>query len=942
MWKIQRVGVLLVSLLFSAVMLCLPAYAAGEPASITVGETTTPYATVQAAINAAADGQTVNVLASVTENLTISKAITLKGQGRDTTIISGTIDIDQSTMTSGAVKIEGMTIGGTAAGTQLVKITNTRSNIPITLQGNKFAIENLASSGKAVLVDATSYQVTLTSNIVASNSNSIHSVLHIQGVSSSDSQITISNNNFPVSVTAAALSNLQGAVSVTGNALTGAGTGIGVDVIETAGRPVTITGNLTISNFNTGIRSKLAETTRAISNNAFAGNSAAISVDTTAVSGTINLTGNSFNNGNTANIVKTNSGGARIVRLVSSGQSLAAAIAAAESGDTINVAPGTFADSLTIDKSIKLVGSNQASVVSGTVTANVPGIVVEISGFSFTGSNVNISSAAKAVLANNKFPGAALQLSGVADVSITDSTFPSAGIQVTGATKAEILRNTFSAPVTNAIELGGTTGNSTIQGNSITGAATGINYHPQANASVTIRKNKIENTTSAALRLNIPEGSGTNTIELNEVIIASGYAVYNASAKPVTVAKNYWGSAAPSFSTIMNPNTASIVYLPFYKDASFGESHLVTNQVLNEVVQAIAANNYINARNNLVALPLTELIKPEYKNVLSQLDILYNTANSNKFTVNSAGYSPITAFSISGAALSLEQADTPTAMVIRNDTDNRSTPSGYRLSNVKMQITFSKSLKAPVTITMPIPAGLSTSDLVVVHYKYNNTTELLTPTITGSNLSFTTTSFSTFVFANRVSSSGGGNDSTNEAFNFWSDVEDEILDAKSGDKIEVDARGVDRVSAFVLNTLKGKNVTLVITTDEGKVTINGKTMKAVDKGQLYYTPAEFVKHFKTAAASSSSQSASTSWKPPVSSSSSTSVSQSVSSSESSEEPSSSSNSEVDVVTQPEEPTPERNTNKEILLWGSIAAGVLAIIIIAVVISYHLGTKSKRF
>lgn len=954
MRTIQKAGTLFFSLLLSAVMLCLPAYAEGEPASITVGETTTPYATVQAAIDAAADGQTVNVLASVTENLTISKAITLKGQGYTNTTVSGTIDIDLTSITSGAVKVEGLTIGGTGSNTHLVKVTNAKLNVPITIQGNKFAVESLAPSGKAVLVDATSYHVTLAGNVVENNSAPIHSVLHVEGISSSDSQITVSNNNFPAAVTTAALSNLQGAVSVTGNTLAGTGAGVGIDVIETAGRPVAITGNPTISNFSTGIRSKLAETTRAISNNAFAGNAAAISVDTSAVGGTIDLTGNTFNTGNTANIVKTNSGGAQIVRSVSSGQSLAAAITAAEAGDTINVAEGTFADSLTIDKSIKLVGSNQASVVSGAVTASTSGVEIQISGFSFKGSSVNVSNAAKAVFTSNEFISAALQLNSVADVSITKNTFPSAGVQVAGATKAEILGNTFNAAVTNAIELAGTTGNSTIQGNSITGAATGIYYHPQANAGVTIKENEIKNTTSAALRLNIPQGAGTNTIELNRIIIASGYAVYNENTRPVTVAKNYWGSASPNFRAIMAQSSEKIIYNPYFNDTRMNDpAQLVnsTQSVLEDVQAAIAsiteATAVVNkaavnsAKDNLLSLQMAALNNPAYRETIAKLDKLYKAANTIATSINYDSAYNLTSknFTVSGLALS-SNSGAAVALNVFNGQANQAPPSGYRLSGKAITVTMNPVPIVPITITMPIPAGLSTSDLVVVHYKADNTTELLTPTISGGNLSFTTTSFSTFVFANRVYSSGGRDDSADEAFDFWSDIEDEILDAKSGDKIEVDARGIDRISAFVLNTLKGKNVTLVITTDEGKVTINGKTMKAVDKGRIYYTPEEFVKYFKTAAVSSSSQSVSSSWKPPASSS--TSVSQSVSSSESSEEPSSSSSSEVDVITQPEEPTPERNSNKEILLWGSLAAGALAILIIAVVISYHLGTKSKRF
>lgn len=61
-----------------------------------------------------------------------------------------------------------------------------------------------------------------------------------------------------------------------------------------------------------------------------------------------------------------------------------------------------------------------------------------------------------------------------------------------------------------------------------------------------------------------------------------------------------------------------------------------------------------------------------------------------------------------------------------------------------------QNLKVPVRITMPIPAGVEASDLQILHYHNDGTMETIWPYISGNMASFTLTSFSTFVFANKA------------------------------------------------------------------------------------------------------------------------------------------------------------------------------------------------
>lgn len=67
-------------------------------------------------------------------------------------------------------------------------------------------------------------------------------------------------------------------------------------------------------------------------------------------------------------------------------------------------------------------------------------------------------------------------------------------------------------------------------------------------------------------------------------------------------------------------------------------------------------------------------------------------------------------------------------------------------------IDFSKELEVPVTISMPIPSGMNTSVMVILHYRADGTEELITPRIENGNAIFAITHFSTFAFAEKKDS----------------------------------------------------------------------------------------------------------------------------------------------------------------------------------------------
>jgi hypothetical protein len=88
----------------------------------------------------------------------------------------------------------------------------------------------------------------------------------------------------------------------------------------------------------------------------------------------------------------------------------------------------------------------------------------------------------------------------------------------------------------------------------------------------------------------------------------------------------------------------------------------------------------------------------------------------------------------------------------------------------------------------------------------------------------------------RTGSSGGStsSDNDNSYSNQWENVQKEIRNADSGDTIKVSLGSNTELPNYVMNELRGENVTLKMTVSGGYVwTINGKTVKKVPSYQIY-------------------------------------------------------------------------------------------------------------
>lgn len=89
-------------------------------------------------------------------------------------------------------------------------------------------------------------------------------------------------------------------------------------------------------------------------------------------------------------------------------------------------------------------------------------------------------------------------------------------------------------------------------------------------------------------------------------------------------------------------------------------------------------------------------------------------------------------------------------------------------------------LDVPITITMPIPKGVQSGHLTILHYHENGTSEPVKVTENNDGtITFTVTSFSTFVFANEVETSDTSNDSDGKSATNNKGTSDSSTDNKS-------------------------------------------------------------------------------------------------------------------------------------------------------------------
>lgn len=151
-------------------------------------------------------------------------------------------------------------------------------------------------------------------------------------------------------------------------------------------------------------------------------------------------------------------------------------------------------------------------------------------------------------------------------------------------------------------------------------------------------------------------------------------------------------------------------------------------------------------------------------------------------------------------------------------------------------------LTIPISITMPIPAGLDVSRLVILHYHEDGSVETVAPKNNGDGtITFTVKSFSTFVFAEAATwepeepeaptTSGGGGCNKPVSVD-WNAAAAKIDATESGNVNVVTGEKME-VQQNVLSKIVGKDVTLAMHTGTGLAfSVSGKNL-AADCGDLF-------------------------------------------------------------------------------------------------------------
>lgn len=183
---------------------------------------------------------------------------------------------------------------------------------------------------------------------------------------------------------------------------------------------------------------------------------------------------------------------------------------------------------------------------------------------------------------------------------------------------------------------------------------------------------------------------------------------------------------------------------------------------IKDETTAVAAKDAVATINNdaLIAVMQEDAT---VRNQVSDIEAAYN--NTMNITTNAVvlgdAQNIATSISVVGAGLNAKDANTTVELTVAVPDEEATVPEGYE-NGVQLDIslyvgsTAKSNLDVPVAITMNVPAGVSTSDLVILHYHTATPTEI-TPFVNGDGtITFAVDGFSTFVFANKVSTPDSG------------------------------------------------------------------------------------------------------------------------------------------------------------------------------------------
>ncbi|MEG0090184.1 MAG: YDG domain-containing protein, partial [Oscillospiraceae bacterium] len=170
-----------------------------------------------------------------------------------------------------------------------------------------------------------------------------------------------------------------------------------------------------------------------------------------------------------------------------------------------------------------------------------------------------------------------------------------------------------------------------------------------------------------------------------------------------------------------------------------------------------------------------------------------------------------------------------------------------------------QQLESPLLITLQLPRGVDTKDMVIRHTKQDGTTEDITYSSTlssghyttkGSSITMWVNSFSTFTFmiAKNVVppvTPPISEEITNNENEFWIGVVAKIQSAQKGDVLKIDADACIKMPAYVMEELRIKGVGMIMKWNGGKEIVipAGKACNA-EKNRDFWTLAELAELYK--------------------------------------------------------------------------------------------------
>lgn len=228
-----------------------------------------------------------------------------------------------------------------------------------------------------------------------------------------------------------------------------------------------------------------------------------------------------------------------------------------------------------------------------------------------------------------------------------------------------------------------------------------------------------------------------------------------------TIANGEWGGQSEILDTSVNAAAVSNAISEALKASG------------NNVQQALAV-----LKEKITSAQLASAMQTDsgVLNQIKELEKLYTSQNNVSLSAVSVSYKAgqqidSSRVSTVGSALNAVP-DSMIGLKIDMSKDKIDVPSNRYAKSVQFDITLENNgtevheLTAPVTITMPVPAGIPTEKLTIVHYSQDGTYRAVSFKENGDGtISFTVTHFSTFLFGMRADADGA--DEIPEGPNTW-------------------------------------------------------------------------------------------------------------------------------------------------------------------------------